>query len=353
MLHFCILTQILVDISAELILPMVDDVLLLRQAQSPRTANLVAQCSATPASVAATPRCSATPLQRQLDVRHSWPFKGDRCDRAFEGGGCSAILLLHLKNPRILRKSAARRVARHMWHDRGSPHTCATMTAKCKPTSGPMTQKHSRRLWRSRRRKTRSEAEGGADFPAAIFLAGEAQTLARIACRATGKWVNNFSAASKFTGKLFQQGISESHGLLGFSECQLISAGTWELENHRKAAEKRHFLATQLFQCCSAVFRLLQQLLVKTTSALQKSKCCSAVSAAQLLNNCSATSAFVCGLLQWWGLEGWVLFSAFQGKVPRNVLRRLPRKCPRKRPVKVSFHIFCFHIFPVSQGPKS
>ena len=49
--------------------------------------SLVAQCSATPASVAATPRCSATPFQRQLDVRHSWPFKGDRCDRAFWGGG--------------------------------------------------------------------------------------------------------------------------------------------------------------------------------------------------------------------------------------------------------------------------
>ena len=45
--------------------------------------SLVAQCSATPASVAATPPCSATPFQRQLDVRHSWPFKGDRCDRAF------------------------------------------------------------------------------------------------------------------------------------------------------------------------------------------------------------------------------------------------------------------------------
>ena len=72
---------------------------------------LVAQCSATPASVAATPPCSATPFQRQLDVRHSWQFKGDRCDRAVYRG-CSAILLLHLKNPRILRKSAATRVAR-------------------------------------------------------------------------------------------------------------------------------------------------------------------------------------------------------------------------------------------------
>ena len=46
-------------------------------------AGLGAQCSATPASVAATPPCSATPFQRQLDVRHPWQLKGDRCDRAF------------------------------------------------------------------------------------------------------------------------------------------------------------------------------------------------------------------------------------------------------------------------------
>ena len=44
---------------------------------------LVAQWSATPASVAATPLCSTTPFQRQLDVGHPWQLKGDRCDRAF------------------------------------------------------------------------------------------------------------------------------------------------------------------------------------------------------------------------------------------------------------------------------
>ena len=31
---------------------------------------LVAQCSATPATVAATPQCSATPFQTQISVRH-------------------------------------------------------------------------------------------------------------------------------------------------------------------------------------------------------------------------------------------------------------------------------------------
>ena len=38
-----------------------------------------------------------------------------------------------------------------------------------------------------------------------------------------------------------------------------VGAQTWELEICRKAAGKRHFPATQLLQCCSAVFRLLQR----------------------------------------------------------------------------------------------
>ena len=49
------------------------------------------------------------------------------------------------------------------------------------------------------------------------------------------------------------------------------------------------------------------QLLVKMTSALQKSQCCSATSAAQHSENCSATSVFACGMLQGRGLEGWGL----------------------------------------------
>ena len=45
------------------------------------------------------------------------------------------------------------------------------------------------------------------------------------------------------------------------------------LKIHRKAAGKRHFPATQLFQCCAAVFSLAAaRLLLKTTSALQKFK---------------------------------------------------------------------------------
>ena len=59
-------------------------------------------------------------------------------------------------------------------------------------------------------------------------------------------------------------------------------------------------VAVQFFVCCSAA-------LVQMTSALQKSECCSAVSAAQHSKNCSATSVFACGMLQGWGLEGWGL----------------------------------------------
>ena len=44
------------------------------------------------------------------------------------------------------------------------------------------------------------------------------QTFAGIAFRAAGKSGNHFPAASKFAGKPFQQGISDSHSLLEFSE---------------------------------------------------------------------------------------------------------------------------------------
>ena len=77
---------------------------------------IVAQCSATLASVVATPPCSTTPFQRQLDMRHPCQLNSFR--------RYSALPLLHLKNPRILRKSAASRVATRVAR-RGVPaHVC-------------------------------------------------------------------------------------------------------------------------------------------------------------------------------------------------------------------------------------
>ena len=74
---------------------------------------LVAQCSATPAIVAATPPCSATPFQTQISVRHLLARGGGRCDtKSFRG--CSATPVLHLQNAIKSRKSAATRVARHV-----------------------------------------------------------------------------------------------------------------------------------------------------------------------------------------------------------------------------------------------
>ena len=81
-------------------------------ASQPAT-GLVAQCSATPATVAATPPCSATPFQTQISVRHLPARGGGRCDtKIFRG--CSATPVLHLQNAIKSRKSAATRVARHM-----------------------------------------------------------------------------------------------------------------------------------------------------------------------------------------------------------------------------------------------
>ena len=52
----------------------------------------------------------------------------------------------------------------------------------------------------------------------------------------------------------------QSYFICGSSHQELnLGAYTWEFEIHRKATGKRHLLATHLFQCCSAVFRLLQR----------------------------------------------------------------------------------------------
>ena len=42
-----------------------------------RFRHLIAQCSATPATVAATPPCSATPFQAQISVRHLPAHRGE------------------------------------------------------------------------------------------------------------------------------------------------------------------------------------------------------------------------------------------------------------------------------------
>ena len=59
----------------------------------------------------------------------------------------------------------------------------------------------------------------GPIFQQPFALPENAQTLTGIAFRAAGKSVKNVAAASKFAGKLFQQGISDSHSLLEFSDC--------------------------------------------------------------------------------------------------------------------------------------
>ena len=55
-------------------------------------------------------------------------------------------------------------------------------------------------------------------FQQPFSLPESAQTLAGIAFRAAGRSGKNFPAASKFAGKPFQQGISESHSLLDLTD---------------------------------------------------------------------------------------------------------------------------------------
>ena len=69
------------------------------------------------------------------------------------------------------------------------------------------------------------------------------------------------------------------------------------------------------------------------TSALQKSRCCSATSAAQHSENCSATSVFACAMLQGWGLEGWGLGLAHCVGTKESF--KIPAKFPCKKSRKI------------------
>ena len=85
-----------------------------------------------------------------------------------------------------------------------------------------------------------------------------------------------------------------------------------------KRQESATFLQRSFFDVAVQFSLAAAQLLVQMTSALQKSQCCSAVSAAQHSENCSAASVFACGMLQGRGLEGWGLGLAELQPVPRK-----------------------------------
>ena len=64
------------------------------------------------------------------------------------------------------------------------------------------------------------------------------------------------SRTSQRTSVTGSAGVSQKH--VRFRWAADHCAGTWEPEIRRKVAGKRHFLATQLFQCSNAVFHLLR-----------------------------------------------------------------------------------------------
>ena len=101
--------------------------------------------------------------------------------------------------------------------------TFSPMVVSGSPGGSPLNKnKDSRRLWRSRRRKSSSVPEGGADFPAAIFVAGKCPSLGRDNISCCRKSEDNFPAASKFAGKPFWQGI------FGFGKRGLLEKGSFQ-----------------------------------------------------------------------------------------------------------------------------
>ena len=65
--------------------------------------------------------------------------------------------------------------------------------------------------------------KAGPIFQQRLSLPENAQTLVGIAFRAAGESVTNFPAAPKFARKCFQQGISDSHSLLEFSDVRRLN----------------------------------------------------------------------------------------------------------------------------------
>ena len=66
--------------------PNLSPICFVRNFNFPFSVSLVAQCSATPATVPATPPCSATPFQTQISVRHLPGMGGEGATPKFLGG---------------------------------------------------------------------------------------------------------------------------------------------------------------------------------------------------------------------------------------------------------------------------
>ena len=67
-------------------------------------------------------------------------------------------------------------------------------------------QKNSKRLWRSRRRKSSSVPAGAANFPAAVFLAGKCPNLGRDSISRCRKIWESFSSSVEICRKTFPAG---------------------------------------------------------------------------------------------------------------------------------------------------
>ena len=74
------------------------------------------------------------------------------------------------------------------------------------PILGPLiefAQKNSRRVWRSRGRKSSSVPEGAVNFPAAVFLAGKCPNLGRDSIACCRKIREEFSSSVEICRKTF------------------------------------------------------------------------------------------------------------------------------------------------------
>ena len=92
----------------------------------------------------------------------------------------------------------------------------------------PLDQKNSRRLWRSRRRNSRRVPEGGADFPAAIFLAGKCANLGRDSIWSCRKIGEEFSSCAEVCRKTCPAGFRTATAFSSFQSPKSFSPALFD-----------------------------------------------------------------------------------------------------------------------------
>ena len=118
---------------------------------------------------------------------------------------CYVLFMMMGSTPMLPTSKAAQKTGRY-WPNCFA-NICLWSTQKIlDDSSSRLYQKNSRRLWRSRKRKSSSVPEGAANFPAAIFLAGKCPNPDKDSISCCRKIGEEFSSSVEICRKTFPAG---------------------------------------------------------------------------------------------------------------------------------------------------